>query len=135
MAGRNFDCSKCSEDIAAARRCKTPRWDHKSEESSIFPIAIVKGGATYGFCPGKAMTDYQTVKIYRILSLAAETGALLNSGGIVDQPSWFIEMLTWFIPVYDGAKFSSKAYMILGDGDDKKKKNRSSLSGGRKIGR
>lgn len=52
--------------------------------------------------------------------VAAEQKAMLVEGGIGDQPSWFISMLSWFVPAYDTQKFVSRAKMILGDAGDSK---------------
>ncbi len=54
--------------------------------------------------------------------LTAETGVMINEGGIVDQPDWFIENLFWFLPHYNSVKFYSRASSILGS-DDKKSSN------------
>ena len=53
--------------------------------------------------------------------IAAETGAMLTSGGLSDQPEWFMELLGWLIPRLDSIKFISKATMILGKSDHKDK--------------
>jgi hypothetical protein len=81
---------------------------------------VYKGGDLYGFCPGKATWDSQNVKLFRILVIAAETGAMMVGGGLEDQPDWFIDMLGWFLPRFDHIKFSTKAQAVLGDGSDTK---------------
>jgi hypothetical protein len=43
---------------------------------------------------------------------------MLNSGSLLDQPDWYIDLLGWFLPRYDSLKWHSKAKMILGS--DKK---------------
>lgn len=63
-----------------------------------------------------ARDDPATVQVFRILMLAAETGAMLKTGGIEEQPDWFVELLGWLIPKLDMTKFTSKAQMILGGG-------------------
>ena len=80
---------------------------------------INKGGDTYGFCPAKANWDQDTRAIFDLLLVAAETGQLLYTGGILNQPNWFIEMLSWFAPRYDAMKFYSRMGNIFG-GDSKK---------------
>jgi len=77
---------------------------------------INDGGPSFGFCPGKATWDRSTVSLYRLLIICAETGALYNSGGISDQPEWFVELLGWFLPRYNDLRFNSRAKSILGDG-------------------
>jgi len=64
--------------------------------------------------------------------VACEQKVLLNSGGISDQPGWFIELLSWFAPNYDMQKFMQKARMVLGTDDTsaKSKAGTRSKSGG-----
>jgi hypothetical protein len=80
---------------------------------------INQNGEKYGFCPGKATWDTEATEIYSLLLISAETGNLIYAGGIADQPAWFIDLLSWFLPRYDNMKFVAKADMILG-GDSKK---------------
>lgn len=49
--------------------------------------------------------------------VAVDQKAMLISGGLADQPGWFVSLLAWFGPAYDTQKFVSRAKMILG-GDD-----------------
>lgn len=51
--------------------------------------------------------------------ITAETGAMMEDGGLASQPDWFVENLAWFLPRYNSIKFYSRAASILG-GDDKK---------------
>jgi len=54
------------------------------------------------------------------LTIAAESGTInLYDGGIADQPDWWIDELSWFLPVYSHHQFISRAKMILGDGKKK----------------
>lgn len=122
--GRNFNCAKCPIATQKARRCHEPRWDFdEKDDPMIFPLYIHKGGNLYGFCPAKATWDGESRWLYSTLTVAADTGAMLTQGGIEDQPAWFVELLAWFLPVYDQIKFASKARMVLGDGKDKGRKN------------
>lgn len=77
---------------------------------------VTKGGELYGFCPGKATWDGQTVHLFRILHVASETGAMWDDGSLSEQPEWFIDVLSWFLTKLDFAKFQTKARMVLGDG-------------------
>jgi len=54
------------------------------------------------------------------MTVACEQKALLNGGGIADQPGWFIQLLSWFGPNYDDQKFVKKARMILGNDEGNK---------------
>lgn len=112
-----FSCAKCPADIKALRRCSDPREDftHK-DNGSIFPIMITKEGEQFGFCPGKATWDASVSQIYLSLVICAETGTLWSSGGISQQPAWFIELLGIFLLRYSDQKFYSRARAILGDG-------------------
>jgi hypothetical protein len=53
------------------------------------------------------------------LVLVAELKTLPYPGGIYNQPAWFMEHLSWFLPRYDFMKFLRKADMILGGKDTK----------------
>jgi hypothetical protein len=91
------------------------RWDFTEADGLAFPIYINQGGGLYGFCPSKvARDDHAVVQVFQLLMIAAETGAMLKTGGLEDQPDWFVEMLGWLIPRLDLAKFSSKAMMVMG---------------------
>lgn len=54
-------------------------------------------------------------EVLSLLTLSMEVQCLYNEGGIIDQPPWFIELLSYFAPIYDKLKFISKAKMVLGD--------------------
>lgn len=79
-------------------------------------MQVFKGGDQYSFCPGKATWDFRMGEVYRLLVIASETGVMLKSGGLLDQPSWFVETLGWFIPSYSSARFQSRVQMVMGDG-------------------
>lgn len=77
---------------------------------------VHKGGTLYDFCPGKATWDTEAVTLFGLLALSSETGVMLESGGINDQPAWYIDMLAWFMPLYSTAKFLRQASAIFGGG-------------------
>lgn len=79
-------------------------------------MRIHQGGQPFSFCPGKATWDHEAMRTFSLLVVAAETGAMLGGGGIVDQPSWWVETLAWFLPVYDMAKFASRVRSVMGNG-------------------
>lgn len=54
--------------------------------------------------------------MFRLLSVSAETGMMYESGGLADQPEWWIELSSWFLRRYDDAKFASRVRAVLGDG-------------------
>jgi hypothetical protein len=86
----------------------------------VFPVYVHKGGEGYGFCPTKATWDPQVSQLFRTLHVAAATGVMWQDGGVKDQPTWWIELLSWFIQRYDAENFGSKARAVLGDGSSSK---------------
>ena len=120
--GRNFDCSKCPESIQRIRRCKEDRWDFTINDGPIWPMYVHRGGTLYGFCPAKATWYPDISNLFRLLSISAETGKMLKSGGISSQPAWFIDLLGWFLPRYNQTKFASNVRAVLGDGSNLKGK-------------
>lgn len=78
-------------------------------------MRIRDGGELYNFCPGKATWDYQALHIFSLLMLTAHTGVFYSEGGLADQPAWYIDLATWFLPCYDNLRFYSRAESILGD--------------------
>jgi hypothetical protein len=113
--GRNFDCSTCDPKIQKLRRCRESREDFTFEaDKGPWPIYINQGGELYSFCPSKATWDNSIVSVFRLLVLAAETGAMLEHGGLNDQPSWFIEQASWFVPRYHDYKFNSRMMRVMG---------------------
>lgn len=105
--------------IQKLRRCHEPRWDFEHTEGNIWPMRVQEGGDLYGFCPGKAFRDAEAMLTFRLLVVSAETGAMYNEGGISNQPEWFIDLLSWFLPVYDTVKFYAKVKGVVGDGGGK----------------
>lgn len=81
-------------------------------------MRISEGGGLYGFCPAKATWDKEAQHLFNILLLSYEMKQLLYTGGIAEQPGWYIELLSWFVNIYDDNKFYSRARSILGS--DKK---------------
>ena len=104
--GRHFNCESCPTSIQKKRRCKEDKWDFKPKDDIIFPIEVYKGGPRYGFCPGKVtwVSEFHTKRIFDLLVLTCETKFLLYEGGIMDQPSWYISKLSWFMPKYNALK-------------------------------
>lgn len=114
-AGRNFNCENCSERVRSLRRCREDRFDFTENDNPIFPIVIEKGGTPYNFCPGKATWDFEAVSLYRLLLVSSQTGMMLDKGPLIEQSALWIDLLAWFIPFYDQAKFVARAKMILGE--------------------
>ena len=88
--------------------------DFNDRDGAMWPMRIQEGGSMYGFCPAKSTWDKEATSLYNILVLSYETKNLLYSGGIAEQPGWFIDLLSWFVTRYDENKFYSRATAILG---------------------
>lgn len=134
-SGRPFNCSIClkqGEGLAKLRRCKEDRLDFTVEDGpTVFPIKLSKDSArSHGFCPAKAMFDFEAQQLFQLLMVCAETKTLYNEGGISNQPHWFIELLVWFLPAYDQEKFMSRAKSVLGGSE--KNKTQGAKSGNNK---
>lgn len=114
--GVKFDCANCPMRIQKLRRCREKRWDFDATDNAMWPMAVHKGGPMFGFCPGKATWDLQASSILRLLILAAETGVMYHDGGLSEQPQWWVELLSWFIPRYNDRKFIMRVESIVGDG-------------------
>lgn len=117
--GRSFSCATCPTRTKKLRRCQEDRFDFTSADNpSLFPIQLYKGGQYYGFCPAKATWPGpdSVVAKFQTLLVAAMSRQMLYAGGIMDQPAWFIETLSWFLPMYDQIIFMTKARAIVGDG-------------------
>lgn len=114
---KSFQCSRCPQETKKLRRCGEDREDftHK-DHAGVFPIMITKDGEQFGFCPAKATWDPSIISVYNSLVISAETGNLWVSGGIAEQPGWFIELLSLFLVRYNDHKFWSRAKAIMGDG-------------------
>jgi hypothetical protein len=117
LEDRCFTCSKCPEATKRARRCEEDRWDFtEKDDPVVFPVYVRRTGELYGFCPGKVLKDSSINRLFRILMISAKTGVMLKEGAIEDQPDWFVELLSWFIPKLDSVTFNDKVRMVLGGG-------------------
>lgn len=117
----NFNCEDCPARIRKLRRCQENRFDFDDKDGAIWPMYVNKGGPSFGFCPGKATWDLRASKILRLAILAAETGVMYQTGGLAEQPSWWVDLLSWFIPRYNTRKFDMRVESITsGLGTDAK---------------
>jgi hypothetical protein len=106
--------------VKKLRRCAEDRYDFDHKDGAMWPMQIDKHGDLFGFCPAKATWDHEAVNKFRLLMLASESGCLnYVNGGLMDQPEWWVESLSWFLPRYRVLQFISRAKMILGDGSSK----------------
>lgn len=114
--GRSFNCATCPQKIKTLRRCAEDRDDFTEVDGTIWPMIIETGGTHFGFCPAKAAWDVEAMGMFRLLGLAAETGNMYEAGGLSNQPDWFIDLASWFIPLYKQRKIALFARSIFGDG-------------------
>ena len=89
------------------------------DDATTFPIYVTRTGTMYGFCPAKATWDSELHALMRLLVITAESGVMIEHGGLNDQPEWWIEILAWFLPLYDNVKFYSRAMSVIGEGGKK----------------
>jgi hypothetical protein len=107
----------CKESVRKLRRCGDDREDFTKEDGAFWPIQLYQGGELYGFCPAKATWDMEIVSVFKLLILSAETGNIvLVQGAIEDQPAWWLDQVSWFVPKYKQIQFISRVKMIIGDG-------------------
>ena len=123
--GRNFNCAQCPIGVQKIRRCREDREDFTYEDSAQFPIFIHKGGKGYGFCPAKVTWDQHIVGYYRILILVAEMKVFPNGEPLEKQDPELLDILSWFIPLYQQNKFAQNIQMMFGGSSSENKKGRS----------
>jgi hypothetical protein len=119
--GRKFTCSKCPEQVKKLRRCREDRENFTQKDGALWPMSVLKGGTTYGFCPAKSTWDHALVNWYNILVIVAETGQIPDGKPLVEQDAEFIEVLAWFLPRYQQLRFAQNAEIILGGSETSKK--------------
>ncbi len=95
-------------------------FDVKKGDGGMWPLQIHPGGLKHSFCPAKATWDSETRSIFELLTVSAESGAMLVEGGLSKQPAWWVETLSWFLPAYDRAKFANRVRSILPGGSKQK---------------
>jgi len=98
------------------RRCGEAREDFTEKDGNLWPMFVHEGGQPFSFCPGKATWDPEVKSTLRLLVVAAESGAMIERGGLGDQPSWWVETLSWFLPAYRKIEFFSRVRAVIGDG-------------------
>lgn len=132
--GVSFDCSTCKKSTQKSRRCKEDRMDFtEKDDPSVFPIYVTKGSTLFSFCPAKATWDKQIKGLYRSLKIASESGNMWIAGGIGDQPEWWVDLLSWFLPRYNDLRFAGRVRGLLGD--DPAETIRSLMSGSNSKGK
>ena len=104
------------------RRCEEDRFDFTMKDNpAVWPIHIIKGGPGFGFCPGKATWDVDAAELYKMLELTYHLKMLPYQGNLMDQPSWFVDVLHWFVVTYDEMKVMTRQQKLWGGGDSKGK--------------
>jgi hypothetical protein len=117
--GRSFDCSTCPVNVKKLRRCQEDREDFTFEQDKgPWPMYVNKGGEFYGFCPAKATWDPTVIELYRLMVIASSTGAMLEPGGLNDQPDWWVENLSWFAPRFEEMRWNARMIRIFGGKDN-----------------
>jgi hypothetical protein len=118
------------------RRCKEDRFDFTEDDNgAVFPIRLQKGGAKFGFCPAKATWDHEASRLFKVLELSAITKCMPYRGGLMDQPSDFVDLFHRFVTQYDSYKFAQRQKAMWGDGSKDKKQQGQAKSKGKKRGR
>jgi hypothetical protein len=128
-----FRCSSCPDSVKKLRRCQEERFDFNENDGSFWPIRIQQGGDLYGFCPGKATWDARASVLYKALIVCDRTGIHWQSGGLADQPDWWVDIVAEFLPHIEESRFYSRARAILGDGK-KQTSTGGRAGGGNKAG-
>lgn len=90
------------------------REDFTSQDGNIWPMYVTQDGEQYGFCPAKSTWDSQVVNMYQSAIITAETGVMWESGPLSKQPDWYVDLLSWFLPMYRDKIFWSRAKVIMG---------------------
>lgn len=88
--------------------------DFTEKDGAQWPMYVEKGGALFGFCPAKATWDKEATDTFHLLVIAAETGTMVEDGGLAQQPMWWIELLSWFLPKYRDARFNARVRSVVG---------------------
>lgn len=83
----------------------------------------MEGGQLYGFCPAKATWDQDVILLFQALTVTLETGLGWQTGGVSEQPAWWVEMAADFLSKANDLRFYSRAKAILGDGKSQPKAN------------
>jgi hypothetical protein len=110
----HYNCKECHKNVRKLRRCDEDR-EFTSEDAAFWPIVL--NGNQYGFCPGKATRDPVAMSYFNFLTVVAETGSMWCSGGISEQPQWFIDLASWFLSCYSDLQFASRMRMLFGSGE------------------
>jgi hypothetical protein len=76
----------------------------------------MEGGQLYGYCPAKATWDASNILMFNAITVTIETGLAWNSGGVTNQPAWWVDLCAAVLPLANDLRFVNRAKMILGDG-------------------
>jgi hypothetical protein len=96
-------------------------------------MEVYKGGAKYGYCPGKAQWYPYLRKIYDMLVVCCELGKLPYDGAIMDQPRAVIETLSWFSRKYNTLSAATRSG-TMGKLEKSPKKNPGGSPNGKGVG-
>lgn len=102
------------------RKCEDDREDFtKKDNPGLWPIRLSKGGPAFSFCPGKATWDHDAAEALRLLETTYFLGQPLFPGSFMEQPWWYAEFISEYLPVYDDMRENNKQRAMWGSGDSK----------------
>lgn len=68
----------------------------------------------YGFCPGKATWDHDAANLFSLIELAFFTRSLAFTGSLFEQPSWYVDIIATYLPLYDQMRFNQRMKAMWG---------------------
>lgn len=104
------------EAVQKIRRCQEDK-TFTRDDGPMWPMSIVKGGPSYGFCPGKATWSTEAADLLGMVEITYYTKSLFFPGSISEQPSWYVELIKDIIPYYEGSKSAQRQQQMWGGGD------------------
>ena len=120
------------KQVQKIRRCQEDKTFTRAD-GAIWPMAITKGGPSYGFCPGKATWSAEAAELLSMVEITYYTRSLFYPGSISEQPSWYIDLIKDMMPYYEGSKSAQRQQQMWGGGDGSDTKaGKSSARAGRK---
>jgi hypothetical protein len=102
--------------VQKIRRCQEDK-TFTRDDGPMWPMSITKGGASYGFCPGKATWSNEAADLLGIVEITYYTKSLFFPGSISEQPSWYIELIKDMMPYYEGSKSAQRQQQMWGGSD------------------
>jgi len=104
------------KQVQKIRRCKEDR-TFTRDDGPMWPMSITKGGASYGFCPGKATWSPEAAELLSMVEITYYTRSLFYPGSISEQPAWYIDLIKDMMPYYESSKSAQRQKQMWGGGD------------------